>query len=77
MMPPERMITLFAQVARQADVALIEGVMGLFDGFGYDDDTGSTAQVAIYTHHMHHLALLRKVLLRMKSWTNYLLSDGH
>ncbi|HKP36184.1 MAG TPA: HlyD family secretion protein [Pyrinomonadaceae bacterium] len=38
---------------------------------------GSTAQVAIYTHHMHHLALLRKVLLRMKSWTNFLFSDGH
>jgi multidrug resistance efflux pump len=38
---------------------------------------GSTAQVAVYTHHMHHLAILRKVLLRMKSWTNYIFSDGH
>jgi hypothetical protein len=38
---------------------------------------GSTAQVAIYTHHMHHLGMLRKVLLRMSSWTNYLFSDGH
>jgi len=38
---------------------------------------GSTAQVAIYTHYMHHLGLLRKVLLRMSSWTNYLFSDGH
>jgi multidrug resistance efflux pump len=38
---------------------------------------GSTAQVAVYTHHMHHLAILRKVLLRMKSWTNFLFSDGH
>jgi len=38
---------------------------------------GSTAQVAIYTHHMHHLAVMRKVLLRMKSWTNFLFSDGH
>jgi multidrug resistance efflux pump len=38
---------------------------------------GSTAQVAIYTHHMHHLGIMRKVLLRMKSWTNYLFSDGH
>ena len=38
---------------------------------------GSTAQVAIYTHHMHHLAIMRKVLLRMKSWTNFLFSDGH
>jgi multidrug resistance efflux pump len=38
---------------------------------------GSTAQVAIYTHHMHHLGIMRKVLLRMSSWTNYLFSDGH
>jgi multidrug resistance efflux pump len=38
---------------------------------------GSTAQVAIYTHHMHHLGVMRKVLLRMKSWTNFLFSDGH
>jgi multidrug resistance efflux pump len=38
---------------------------------------GSTGQVAIYTHHMHHLAVMRKVLLRMKSWTNFLFGDGH
>ena len=38
---------------------------------------GSTAQVAIYTEHMHHLAIMRKVLLRMKSWTNFIFGDGH
>lgn len=38
---------------------------------------GSTAQVAIYSHHLHHLAVIRKVLLRMKSWTNFLFGDGH
>ena len=38
---------------------------------------GSSAQVAIYTHHMHHLAVMRKVLLRMKSWTNFIFGDGH
>ena len=38
---------------------------------------GSTAQVAVYTHHMHHLDILRKVLLRMKSWTNFIFGDGH
>lgn len=38
---------------------------------------GSTAQVAVYTDHMHHLAVIRKVLLRMKSWTNFLFGDGH
>jgi len=38
---------------------------------------GSIAQVAIYTHHMHHLGIMRKVLLRMKSWTNFIFGDGH
>jgi cobyrinic acid a,c-diamide synthase len=46
MMPPERMKALFEQVAQRADVALIEGVMGLFDGLGYEGEIGSTAQVA-------------------------------
>jgi len=38
---------------------------------------GSSAQVAIYTHHMHHLGVMRKVLLRMKSWMNFFFGDGH
>ncbi|MEI6491181.1 MAG: HlyD family secretion protein [Verrucomicrobiota bacterium] len=38
---------------------------------------GSTGNVAIYTDHMKHLSLLRKILLRMKSWTNFIFSDGH
>lgn len=38
---------------------------------------GSTAQVAIYTEHMHNLSVMRKVLLRMKSWTNFIFGDGH
>jgi multidrug resistance efflux pump len=38
---------------------------------------GSSGEVAIYTHHMHHLAVMRKVLLRMKSWLNYIFGDGH
>lgn len=38
---------------------------------------GSVGSVAIYTHHLHHLGMLRKVLLRMKSWTNFIFSDGH
>lgn len=48
---------------------------GAFDG--YHIVPGSSGQVAIYTHHMHHLAVMRKVLLRMKSWLNYIFGDGH
>lgn len=38
---------------------------------------GSVGNVAIYTDHMHHLAIMRKILLRMKSWTNFIFGDGH
>src|ERR1051326_6355734 len=37
MMPPEHVRSLFTRAARAADMAIIEGVMGLYDGAGYDD----------------------------------------
>jgi len=43
----------------------------------YQIPLGSTAQVAIYTEHWHHVALLRKILLRMRSWQNYIFLEGH
>jgi cobyrinic acid a,c-diamide synthase len=46
MLPPERVRSLFTRAAATADLALIEGVMGLYDGAGYEDDSGSTAEVA-------------------------------
>jgi multidrug resistance efflux pump len=43
----------------------------------YQIPLGSKAEVAIYTQHMHDLSLLRKILLRMKSWKNYVfLEEG-
>ena len=36
---------------------------------------GSRAQVAVYSEHAHHVAILRKILLRMSSWENYLYLD--
>jgi multidrug resistance efflux pump len=47
------------------------------DVSGYNIPVGSTAQVAIYTHHWHHVALIRKILLRMRSWQNYVFLEGH
>ncbi|MDT3334812.1 HlyD family secretion protein [Shewanella sp. SP1S1-7] len=38
---------------------------------------GVSGQVAIYTEHFHHVAVMRKVLLRMQGWLNYLFFDGH
>ncbi|MDH3631061.1 MAG: efflux RND transporter periplasmic adaptor subunit [Gammaproteobacteria bacterium] len=33
---------------------------------------GSYAQAAIYSEHFHHVAIMRKILLRMSAWMNYL-----
>jgi cobyrinic acid a,c-diamide synthase len=46
MVPPAQVQCLFANATRDVDMAIIEGVMGLYDGAGYDDDAGSTAEVA-------------------------------
>ena len=35
----------------------------------------TTAEAADYTEHAHHLAMMRKILLRMNSWKNYLYLD--
>jgi multidrug resistance efflux pump len=37
--------------------------------------TGSRAQVAVYSDHFHHVAIMRRILLRMSSWQNYLYLD--
>ena len=41
----------------------------------YNLPDGVSAQVAIYTDHMAHLAVMRKVLLRMTSWMHYIYLD--
>lgn len=37
--------------------------------------SGSRAQVAVYSDHWHHVAIMRRILLRMSSWQNYLYLD--
>ncbi|MCL4300201.1 MAG: cobyrinate a,c-diamide synthase [Anaerolineae bacterium] len=46
MVPPDRALELYLKAAETADVAVIEGVMGIFDGFSYTGEEGSTAQIA-------------------------------
>jgi multidrug resistance efflux pump len=43
----------------------------------YQIPPGAEAQVAIYTEHWHHVSLIRKILLRMRSWQNYVFLEGH
>ena len=43
----------------------------------YQIPLGSAAQVALLTEHWHHLALLRRILLRMISWRNFVYLEGH
>ena len=47
------------------------------DMSGYQIPLGAAAQVAIYTHHWHHVSMIRKILLRMRSWQNYIFLEGH
>jgi cobyrinic acid a,c-diamide synthase len=46
MVPPSRVKATFARAVSDADLAIIEGVMGLFDGYEAKSESGSTAEVA-------------------------------
>jgi cobyrinic acid a,c-diamide synthase len=46
MVGPEEVVSLFGRASIGADISLIEGVMGLFDGFDALSENGSTAQLA-------------------------------
>jgi len=46
MLSPEAMIELFIHSARDGDMAIVEGVMGLYDGRNGLGSIGSTAEIA-------------------------------
>ncbi|GHG02959.1 cobyrinic acid a,c-diamide synthase [Deinococcus piscis] len=46
LLPPERVSTLFARAASTADVSVVEGVMGLYDGRSPTSDEHSSADLA-------------------------------
>ena len=47
----------------------------LDDMSGYEVPDGSSAEVAVYSDHFTHVAVMRKILLRMKSWQSFLFLD--
>ncbi|HEY3786063.1 MAG TPA: cobyrinate a,c-diamide synthase [Steroidobacteraceae bacterium] len=46
MLDDAMLVESFVRACRGADVAVIEGMMGLFDGADWDDERGSTAQIS-------------------------------
>ncbi|MBH8308941.1 hypothetical protein I8Q49_21755, partial [Acinetobacter baumannii] len=36
---------------------------------------GATLEAAVYSDHLKELSLIRKILIRMKSWENYIYLD--
>ena len=46
MVSADQVVSSFVRATQQADVAVIEGVMGLYDGYDGRSEAGSTAQVA-------------------------------
>jgi len=49
MCPPQTVREIFSVHSANANIAVIEGVMGLFDGSSGKSDDGSTAQIAHLT----------------------------
>ncbi len=43
-----------------------------FDDFRTSLPGGAFGQAALYSEHFHHVAIIRKVLLRMSAWMNYI-----
>ena len=38
-------------------------------------EQGADVEAAVYSEHFEHLSLIRKILIRMKSWESYLYLD--
>jgi len=47
------------------------------DTSAYNIPGGAAAQVAAYTPYAHHFAIIRKILLRMRSGENFVFLEGH
>ena len=47
------------------------------DMSAYNIPGGAAAQVALYTPFWHHFAIIRRILLRMRSWENFVFLEGH
>ena len=69
--------TLIDPSAQSAPGRVLVEILSEDDLSAYQLPPGSSGQVAVYTEHAEPLAILRKILLRMKSWENFLFFEGH
>lgn len=46
MLSDSQLLESFSRACQDADIAVVEGVMGLYDGSNWNDERGSTAQIA-------------------------------
>ncbi|MCW7079883.1 MAG: Ni-sirohydrochlorin a,c-diamide synthase [Candidatus Methanospirare jalkutatii] len=46
LMSKDAILEIFARACKGADIAIVEGVRGLYEGFDYETDVGSTAQIS-------------------------------
>lgn len=69
--------TLIDPLERKTPGRAVANFDVLDDLSGYQLPGGATAQIAVYTEHWEHFAIIRKVLLRMRSWENYVFLEGH
>lgn len=60
-----------------ADARALAQILILDSTKDYQIPLGSTAEIAILTHYWHHVGLLRRILLRIRSWENYVFLEGH
>ncbi|BAU26245.1 hydrogenobyrinic acid a,c-diamide synthase (glutamine-hydrolysing) /cobyrinate a,c-diamide synthase [Aneurinibacillus soli] len=49
MLPSDTVRSVLARASQDADISIIEGVMGLYDGKSPTEDTGSTAEISLLT----------------------------
>jgi multidrug resistance efflux pump len=63
--------------ARQSGGRAIAIIDLIDDISSFQIPAGAAGEVAIYTDHFHHVAVTRRVLLRMRSWQNYIYIEGH
>ena len=70
--PTGTLMSFKTEGAPGREAVFIEITDPAFDQYRDQLPSGLYGQVAVYTHHYHHLALLRRVLLRMSGWMNYI-----